>query len=33
MPSRRRNIAVAEPPGPPPIIRTSVFIVGALHFR
>src|SRR5437870_1314377 len=28
MPSRVRNIAVAAPPGPPPTIRTSVFIVG-----
>jgi hypothetical protein len=27
MPSRMRNIAAADPAGPPPIIRTSVFMV------
>src|ERR671931_1041334 len=27
IPSRTRNIAIAEPPGPPPIISTSVFII------
>ena len=26
MPSQIRNIAVAAPPGPPPIIRVSVFM-------
>src|SRR5213082_3552854 len=32
MPSRARNMAVAEPPGPPPTIRTSVFIVRCFLF-
>ena len=27
IPSRRRNIAIADPPGPPPIINTSVFTI------
>src|SRR5439155_6436243 len=30
IPSRMRNIAIAAPPGPPPIISTSVFII---HYK